>query len=86
MDGLKKFRVTVCITYILTTTKVHKKFSGYSHVGMHLGGGADTVVMGDGKFVVEHPGGRVGARPATQIGGEGVEVSHVTVSQQEVVT
>lgn len=55
-------------------------------MGVHLGGGADAVVVGDGEFVVEHPGGGVEARPATQVGGEGVEVSHVTVSQQEVVT
>lgn len=49
-------------------------------------GGADAVVVGDGEVVVEHPAGRVGAWPATQVGGEGVEVSYVAMGQQEVVT
>lgn len=41
---------------------------------------ADAVIAGDGKFVVEDPAGGVGARLAAQVGGEGVQVSHMTVS------
>ena len=52
---------------------------------MHFGGDADAVVAGDGELVVEDPAGGGGARLETQVGGEGVQVSHVAVSQQEVV-
>lgn len=47
---------------------------------------ADAVITGDGELVVQHPVGWGRAGLSTQVGGEGMKVSHVTVSQQEVVT
>lgn len=41
---------------------------------------ADAVIAGDGEFMVEDPAGGVRARLATQVGGEGVQVSHMAVS------
>ena len=52
---------------------------------VHVGGSADAVVVGDGEVVVEHPGGRVRGGQAAQVGGEGVEVGHVAVGEQQVV-
>lgn len=46
---------------------------------MDFGGDADAVIARDGEFVVEDPAGGAGARLATQVGGEGVQVSHVAV-------
>ena len=57
-----------------------------SHVRVDLGGGADAVVMGDGELVVQDPAGWGRARPTAQVGREGVQVRHVTVSEQQVVT
>lgn len=56
-----------------------------SHLRVDLRGDEDAVVPGDGEFVVQDPAGRAGPRLATAVGGEGMQVSHVAVSQQEVV-
>ena len=61
-------------------------FPGYSHVGMNFGGDADAVVMGDGEIMVEDPGRWAGAWTTAQVGREGVEVSHMAMCQQKVVT
>lgn len=52
---------------------------------MDFRGDEDAVVPGDGEFVVQDPAGRAGPRLATAVGGEGMQVSPVAVSQQEVV-
>lgn len=51
-----------------------------SHLRVDFGSNADAVITGDGEFVVEDPAGGVGAGPAAQVGGEGVQVSHMAVS------
>lgn len=47
---------------------------------MDFGSDADAVIAGDGEFVVEDPAGGVGTGLTAQVGGEGVQVSHVAVS------
>ncbi len=64
-----------------------KSIRGFDlHLRVDFRGDADAVIAGDGEFMVKDPAGGVGARLATQVGGKGVQVSHVAVSQQEVVT
>lgn len=62
------------------------KTVAYSHVGVYLGDGADAVVMGDGEVMVQHPGGWTGLRPAAAVRGETVQVSHMPMCQEQVVT
>lgn len=49
---------------------------------MNFRDGADAVVVRDSEVMIEHPAGRVGTWPATQVRGEGVKVRHVPVHQQ----
>ena len=51
-----------------------------SHLRVDFRSDADAVVAGDGELVVEDPAGGAGARLATPVRGEGVQVSHVAVS------
>lgn len=57
-----------------------------SHLWVDFRGDADAVISGDGELVVQDPAGGAGAGLATPVGGERVQVGHVAVSQQEVVT
>lgn len=52
---------------------------------MDFRGHEDAVVPGDGELVVQDPAGGAGPRLATAVGREGMQVSHVAVSQQQVV-
>lgn len=49
---------------------------------MNFGDGADAVVVRDSEVVIEDPAGRIGTRPAAQVRGERVQVSHVPVREQ----
>ena len=55
-------------------------------MGMNFGGNRDSVVRRDGEIMVEDPGRWAGAWTTAQVGRKGVEVSHMAMSQQEVVT
>lgn len=59
--------------------------SSDSHLGVDLRGDADAVIAGDGELVVQDPAGGAQPRLETQVGGEGVQVGHVTVSYEQVV-
>lgn len=52
---------------------------------MDLRGDTDAVIAGDCELMVKDPAGGAQPRLETQVGGEGVEVGHVTVSYEEVV-
>lgn len=52
----------------------------HQHLRVDIGSDADAVIAGDGEFMVEDPAGGVGTGLATQVGREGMQVSHMAVS------
>lgn len=57
-----------------------------SHLRVDLRGDADAVIAGDGELVVQDPAGGPRARLEGQVGGERMEVGHMAVSEEEVVS